>query len=151
LQAVKESLIRVLWPLAGGSFDRQGWRLGNALSNREPLAGGGFDRQGWRLGNALSNRELAVEVARVEGVSEVAGLNLFTKNLSSSAWQPVNDSRNGVEQNVRLERWQLPELLAVTAVADDSATGAPLSILESSINPAADPNAVAVPVVPDLC
>jgi hypothetical protein len=129
LLAVKEALVRVLWPLPGG----------------------GFDRQGWRLGGPLSNRELAVEVARVTGVSEVAGLNLFTKNVASDAWQAVGDSANGREQNVQLERWQLPELLAVTAVADDTANAAPLQIVESSINPASDPDAVAVPVVPDLC
>ena len=129
LQAVKEALIRALWPLTDG----------------------GFDRQGWPLGRALSNRELAVEVARVPGVSEVAGLNLFTKNISSGAWLAVGDSRDGREQNISLERWQLPELLAITAVADDTASGAPLSIVDSSINPAADPDAVAVPVVPDIC
>jgi len=128
LQAVKDALLRVLWPLPGGSFDRKGWPLGRALSNRE----------------------LAVEVARVPGVSEIAGLNLFTRNVSSGAWIPAGDSRNGREQNIPLQRWQLPELLAVVAVADDAATGAPLSV-ESSSNVAADPNSVAVPVVPDLC
>ncbi|MDB6151407.1 MAG: hypothetical protein JWQ44_2855 [Chthoniobacter sp.] len=128
LQAVKEALVRVLWPLPGG----------------------GFNRRGWPLGHPLSNRELDVEVSRVEGVSEVAGLNLFTKNRASGAWEAVDDSRNGREQNVRLERWQLPELLAVTAIADDAATGAP-ELNEWSINPAADRDAVAVPVVPDLC
>lgn len=129
LVAVKEALTRVLWPLAPG----------------------GFDRTGWPLGRALSNRELAVEVARVDGVSEVAGLNLFQRNPDSGNWQPVGDSRDGREQNLSLERWQLPELLAVRVVADDSATGAPLDIPSSSNNPAADPDAVAVPVVPDLC
>ncbi len=127
LQAIKEALTQVLWPLAGG----------------------GFDEQGWPLGRALSNRELAVEVARVAGVSEVAGLNLFTKNNSSGAWMAVGDSRDGREQNIPLERWQLPELLAVVVLADDSASGASLSI-----PPAADPAApgsVAVPVVPDIC
>lgn len=129
LQAVKEALVRVLWPLPGG----------------------GFDRRGWPLGRALSNRELAVEVARVEGVSEIAGLNLFTKNIVSGAWVAEGDSRDGREQNVALQRWQLPELLAVVAVADDTASGAPMSITPSSTNAASDPNAVAVPVVPDLC
>jgi len=130
MQDVKEALRRVLWPLAGG----------------------GFDRQGWPLGRALSNRELAVEVARVPGVSEVGGLNLFQRNLSSGAWEPLGDSRNGREQNMILQRWQLPELLAVVVVADDTATGAPMTIQAGS-NPFADPNAVplAVPVVPDLC
>jgi predicted phage baseplate assembly protein len=126
MQVVKEALTRALWPLAGG----------------------GFDQQGWPLGRALSNRELEVEVARVSGISEVAGLNLFTRNVSSGAWQPVGDARDGREQNVELERWQLPELLAVIVVTDDAA---PLSIDLSSLNPFADPNAVAVPVVPDLC
>jgi predicted phage baseplate assembly protein len=131
LQAVKDALRRVLWPLAGG----------------------GFDRQFWPLGRALSNRELAVEVARVPGVSEVGGLNLFRRNTSSGAWEPLGDSRTGREQNLILERWQLPELLAVVAVADDTATGAPMSITAGTANPFADPNAVplAVPVVPDLC
>jgi hypothetical protein len=116
------------------------------------LAGGGFDRQGWPLGRALSNRELAVEVARVQGVSEVGGLNLFARNPSSGDWVPLGDSRTGREQNLALERWQLPELLAVVVVADDTATGAPLSI-SGADNPFADPRAVplAVPVVPDLC
>ncbi len=130
MQDVKEALRRVLWPLAGG----------------------GFDRQGWPLGRALSNRELAVEVARVPGVSEVGGLNLFQRNVSSGAWEPIGDSRNGREQNMILQRWQLPELLAVVVVADDTATGAPMTIQTGS-NPFADPNAVplAVPIVPDLC
>ena len=128
LQAVKDALRRVLWPLSGG----------------------GFHGQGWPLGRALSNRELAVEVARVSGVAELAGLNLFQRNLSSGQWQPLGDARNGREQNLTLERWQLPELLAVVAVAGDSA---PLSVTDATLNPFADPNAVplAVPIVPELC
>ena len=131
VQAVKDAMRRVLWPLAGG----------------------GFDRQGWPLGRALSNRELAVEVARVDGVSEVGGLNLFRRNVSSGQWEPLGDSRTGREHNLVLERWQLPELMAMTVVADDTATGAPLTIVDGASNPFAAPNAVplAVPVVPDLC
>jgi hypothetical protein len=125
LQAVKDALRRVLWPLPGG----------------------GFDRNGWPLARALSNRELAVEVARVQGVSEIAGLNLFTKNRASGAWVPVGDPNNGREQNIVLQRWQMPELLAVAAVAGDTA---PLSVTPSA-NVAADPSSVAVPVVPNLC
>jgi predicted phage baseplate assembly protein len=127
LLAVKDGLVRVLWPLAGG----------------------GFDEQGWPLGRALSNRELAVEVARVSGVSEVAGLNLFTKNNSSGAWVPVGDSRDGREQNIRLERWQLPEVLEVVVLADETASGASLSIPAPS--PATGSGTVGVPVVPDIC
>lgn len=127
LQSIKDALRRVLWPMAGG----------------------GFDLQGWPLGRALSNRELAVEVARVPGVSEVAGLNLFVRDGES--WKALGDSRDGQEQNLDLMKWQLPELLGVTAVADDSAAGAPLEFTELGANPFASDSALAVPIVPDLC
>jgi predicted phage baseplate assembly protein len=128
-QAVRDALRRVLWPLAEG----------------------GFDRRGWPLGRALSNRELAVEVARVPGVSEVGGLNLFSRTPPND-WQPVGDSRNGREQNIALESWQLPELLAVVVVVDDTASGAPLTI-QLPGNSLAELNTVplAVPIVPELC
>ena len=156
VQSVKEALRRTLWPLAGG----------------------GFHQKGWPLGRALSNRELAVEVARVEGVSEVAGLNLFRRNSSSGVWERLGDSRDGVEQNLALKHWQLPELSVILVVADGTATGAPLSIIEP-VSSSADPNAdsvgtsggtdptegpggsgrrpaptrvpLAVPAVPDVC
>ena len=131
LQAIKETLVRVLWPLPGGGF--------------------AHEKKGWPLGRELSNRELAVEVARVEGISEVAGLNLFQKRAGSSVWEAIGDARDGREQNLRLERWQLPELLAVVAVAGDSA---PLSVAESNTGDDGDgggPVPVAVPVIPDIC
>ncbi len=126
LQDVKQALIRVLWPLPDG----------------------GFDGQGWPLARELSNRELEVEAARVRGVSEVAGLNLFVRNTSSGAWERLGDARDGREQNLALEKWQLPELLGITVVIGDSA---PL-MLELD-NPFADPNArpLTVPIVPELC
>lgn len=127
LQAIKDALVRVLWPLPGG----------------------GFDQQGWPLGRSLSNRELAVEVARVAGVSEVAGVNLFRRQDTTGTWERVGDSRDGREQTLTLAPWQLPELLGVTVVADDAATGAPLA-LQGAPEPD-DGLAVAVPVVPELC
>jgi predicted phage baseplate assembly protein len=132
LDAVRQALRRVLWPLAAG----------------------GFDGQGWPLGRGLSNRELAVEVARVPGVSEVGGLNLFRRQSGASGWQALGDARNGREQNLSLQRWQLPELLGVLVVADGIGTaggGAPLTFSELGTNPFADDHAIAVPVVPDLC
>lgn len=135
LQAVKEAVRRLLWPLAGG----------------------GFDGRGWTLGRALSNRELAVEVSRVPGVSEVAGLNLFRRQAAVAGsgrgptWVALGDSATGVEQNLALEPYQLPELLHIHAVADDTARGAPLSLGTDDRNLFAAPNAVAVPVVPRLC
>lgn len=132
LQAVKDALMRVLWPLQGG----------------------GFDGQGWRLKRALSNRELSVEVARVTGVSEVNGLNLFQRVQKGNkrSWKAVGDARNGKEQNIALREWQLPELLGVVAVAENEA---PLGVdsflgLQDGVNPFADANAVAVPVASAL-
>lgn len=128
MQAVRDELRRVLWPLDGG----------------------GLDGTRWPLGRALSNRELEVEVARVAGVSEVGGLNIFRRNQSSGDWEPVGDARNGREQTLTLERWQLPELLAIVVVITDAT---PPLTMQTATNPFADPNAVplAVPVVPDLC
>jgi hypothetical protein len=127
LLAVKNELIRALWPLNGG----------------------GLDGQGWRLGRELSNRELAVEAARVSGVSEVAGLNLFRRNPSTGTWERLGDARDGREQNLSLERWQLPELLGVTVVLGET----PLEVDRSLTNPFADPSArpLTVPIVPENC
>jgi hypothetical protein len=130
LQAVKEALVRVLWPL------------------RE----GGFDGQGWRLKRPLSNRELAVEVARVAGVSEVNGLNLFkrVRKGAKRSWKAIGDARNGREQNMALREWQLPELLGVVAVVGNDAPISVDSLLGLGDNPFADPKAVAVPVASGL-
>jgi predicted phage baseplate assembly protein len=127
LLAVKHELIRALWPLNGG----------------------GLDGQGWRLGRELSNRELAVEAARVRGVSEVAGLNLFRRNTSTGVWQRLGDARDGREQNLALERWQLPELLGVTVVLGET----PLEVGGSLTNPFSDPTArpLTIPIVPENC
>lgn len=128
LQAVRDALVRALWPLAGG----------------------GFDEAGWPLGRAVSNRELAVEAARVPGVAEVAGLNLFTRT-GREAWRRLGDARTGREQHLGLARWQLPELLAVHVEAADEA---PLAVgADAAVNPFADPSArpLTVPVVPEVC
>jgi hypothetical protein len=85
----------------------------------------------------------------VKGVSEVAGLNLFRRNLTSGAWERIGDARECREQNIALERWQLPELLGVTVVVGE----APLTLEGGFPNPFADPNArpLTVPIVPELC
>lgn len=129
LQAVKDAMMRVLWPLAPG----------------------GLDGRGWPLGRPLSNRELEVEASRVNGIAEVAGVNLFLRNATSREWEPVGDARRGHEQHVALERWQLPELIGVTAVVGDSA---PMAVDAGGItNPFADPEGrpLTVPVVPEFC
>lgn len=120
---VREALRRLLWPLAPG----------------------GLDRSGWALGRAVRSRELEVEVSRVEGVDELHGLNLFQRN--GDDWQRLPAIAADGAQILALQPWQLPELLSV--VVTDGAT-APTD-LRALPNPFADPHAVAVPVVPELC
>ena len=120
---VREALRRLLWPL-------------------EP---GGLDRKGWPLGRAVRSRELEVEVSRVDGVDELRGINLFQH--SSGDWQRLPAIAADGAQILSLQPWQLPELLSVIAVDGPAAP----TDLRALPNPFADANAVAVPVVPELC
>jgi predicted phage baseplate assembly protein len=128
---VREALRRLLWPLAPG----------------------GADGNGWALGRAVRERELEVEVSRVPGVREVAGINLFEKAGDAAAgagpaWRLLPRAGGEGSQSLGLAGWQLPELLAVVVV--DAASGLPTS-LAALPNPFAQADAVAVPVVPELC
>lgn len=120
---VREALRRLLWPLPPGGLEGAGWPL------RRPVR----------------SRELEVEVARVAGVDEVRGLRLFRRR--NEAWQALPAIAADGAQVLDLSPWQLPELLAVVAVDAETAPTDP-SILP---NPHASANAVAVPVVPDMC
>ncbi len=122
VQAVKDALRQVLWPLRGG----------------------GLQGEGWPLGGKVSNRELAVQVARVSGVDKVNALNLFTQ--VNHAWQPVGQANSPTEQLLELSPWQLPELLSVVALAGDNAP----ATLAGEAAPVPG-NSAAVPVVPGIC
>ena len=120
---VREALRRLLWPLAPG----------------------GLDGQGWPLGRSVRSRELEVEVSRVPGVDEIRGLRLFRQQ--GSDWQPLPAIAADGAQVLALQPWQLPELLSVIALEGASAP----NDLRALPNPFAEPTAVAVPVVPELC
>src|SRR5690606_38377474 len=114
-----------------------------------PLAGGGVDGEAGPPGRTGRDRELEVEPSRVRGVREVTGLN-----LSERARLPGGDDRRGIPrgprdgtQNLVLSAWQLPELLSVVVVDGPAAP----SDLRAVPNPFADEQAVAVPVVPEVC
>ena len=133
LLQVRDALRRLLWPLAPG----------------------GSDGAGWPLGRAVRERELEVEISRVAGVSEVDGLNLFERSpdaagsAGAAAWRLLPRNAADGTQTLALQRWQLPELLAVVAV---DAAGGPLpASLAALPNPFAPASGVAVPVVPELC
>lgn len=121
LTTVREALRRFLWPLAGG----------------------GVQGAGWALGTAVRERELEVAVARVSGVTAVRGIKLFRR--VDDDWQRIQPLADNAQ--IALEMWQLPELLAVVAVADgdapDSLTGPTGSLSGAS--------GIAVPVVVDMC
>ncbi|MEY2890619.1 MAG: hypothetical protein RJA98_527 [Pseudomonadota bacterium] len=124
LAAVRAALRRLLWPLAPG----------------------GLDGQGWALGRSVADRELEVEAARVPGVASVAGVNVFER--VDGQWRALPRSSVGT-QLLTLARWQLPELMQLTVVAGNSVP----ERLDGS-DPMRDDDGVtrvAVPVITDLC
>lgn len=130
LFAVREALKRLLWPLPPG----------------------GIDAGGWPLGRAVRERELEVEISRVAGVGEVGGINMFQRATGEHGpeWRLLPRNSADPTQTLTIERWQLPELLSVLVVDAPPGTGAP-GDLRALPNPFADPDAVAVPVVPKVC
>lgn len=129
LHDVRDALRRLLWPLAPG----------------------GIDGDGWTLGRPVRERELEVQISRVTGVREVTAIKLFERAASivGSDWKALpRDARDGT-QTLRLSPWQLPELLSVIVV-DGEATAVP-DHLRALPNPFADERAVAVPLVPSVC
>ncbi len=122
MQDVRTAIARLLWPLAPG----------------------GHDREGWTLGRGVIDRELEVEAARVAGVATVAGVNLFARAVDG--WRPLVRGANGT-QSLALAAWQLPELLQVVVAIGDAA---PASI-DDDARPSRGSTPVAVPVVPEVC
>jgi predicted phage baseplate assembly protein len=127
LYDVREALRRLLWPLAPG----------------------GLDGEGWALGRSVRERELEVEVSRVAGVAEVTGLQLFARQGAAGLedWALLPRNQAGAQQTLNLQPWQLPELLSIVVVEGPEAP----NNLRALPNPFAQANAVAVPVVPELC
>lgn len=123
LAAVRAAVARLLWPLAPG----------------------GHDGQGWTLGRAVIDRELEVEAARVAGVATVAGVNLFARVVDG--WRLLPRGANGT-QSLALAPWQLPELLQVEATIGDQV---PATIDAEPEEPAGRGVRVAIPVVPEVC
>ena len=103
-----------------------------------PLAPGDVDGSGWNLGKTVRDRELEVVVARVAGVRSVLGLNLFHRR--DETWQRVSQ--------VGLERWQLPELETVIAVAEEPP---PEDLTRLAGRLPSQDVGIAVPVVPEVC
>lgn len=121
ITAVREGLRRFLWPLAPG----------------------GPDLTGWPLGRRVREREIEVAVARVPGVSEVLGINVFERQ--GRRWRLIPRPSEESPAEIVLQPWQLPELLSLVVVADTE----PPETLRGVPSPF--PGGIAVPVVPDKC
>lgn len=130
LHDVRETLRRLLWPLPPG----------------------GGEGRGWPLGRAVRDRELEVEISRVAGVREVSGVRLFERASlpDGDDWRLVTIVPRDASQNLTLAAWQLPELLSVVVI-DTGSGGVLPDNLRALPNPFADAQAVAVPVVPEVC
>jgi predicted phage baseplate assembly protein len=107
-----------------------------------PLLPGGPDGGGWPLGRAVRNRELEAVAARVPGVEEVRGINLFSRE--NGDWTRVT-TQPGLVAQVTLTAWQLPELLDITV-----AEGPPADELDTAYHLAPE-TGMAIPVVPEVC
>lgn len=119
-----------------------------------PLSPGGHLQTGWPLGKTIVNQELEVVVARVIGVLTVEGVNLFRRN-SLQQWEMVE---GGLEHEMSLKEWQLPELLAMVVVEDEE----PITDLDEALDMTGVGGAevvdtdgtgsnIAIPVVPEIC
>jgi hypothetical protein len=98
-QQVEDALRRYLWPLAPG----------------------GALQTGWPLGRTVRSLELEVIVSQVPGVVEVNGIQLF-RAQTDRTYNAVARSASGQEE-VPLESYQLPELLAVKVSAGPDGSG----------------------------
>lgn len=110
-----------------------------------PLQPGGPDGLGWPLGRTIDDRMIETAIGRVAGVRAVAPVRLFTQSAGKARWQPVPEDSTG-RGRIRLQRWQLPELVMLSvAEGDTSSPTLPPSFA------AAGEDAVAIPVVPEVC
>ena len=131
LFAVREALKRLLWPLPPGGIDGSGWPLGR-VGARTRAGSGDLARRG--------------RAARSAGSTCSAGPTAST----DAEWRLLPRNTADPTQTLTLEPWQLPELLSVLVVDGLPGEGAP-GDLRALPNPFADADAVAVPVVPEVC
>lgn len=110
-----------------------------------PLIPGDLSGQGWRLGQAVRDRDLETLVARVEGVRSVDRVNLFSQQPDGS-WSLLENPAQPSQVEIRLANWELPELLAVIV-----AEGAAPTTLASLPLATGDDLGVGVPVVVEVC
>jgi len=135
LANVRLAVRRYLWPLPLGPQGSAGdWPTNNRADG------------GYPLGRSLTDRELEVVAARVPGVDGVSPVRLFERRQVNG--EPVYVELPGAGKAVttcNIDAWELPELTALLVV---EGTTAPESLHDPYASPS---DAVAVPVVPEVC
>jgi hypothetical protein len=122
LQAVQTALVEYLWPLAPG----------------------GAHGEGWSMGASVNARELHTRVARVSGVRLVRKLSLFQR-LESGQWTRLAD-----DQPLPLEKYQLPELMGMSAGTGEGEPPLPGGL--QGLDPQDEGlEIVPAPVIPEVC
>ncbi|MDD7965490.1 putative baseplate assembly protein [Actinomycetospora lemnae] len=107
-----------------------------------PLPPYGPDGQGWDLGRTVGRNELAAVATQVEGVRWVRELRL---GLVVTAAAGTTGTTVTEADEVRLEKWEVPEVVAVAVVPGDP----PPPSVEPPPPPGGGP--VLVPLPPDVC
>lgn len=114
------------------------------------LAPGGPRGAGWPRGKAVEINELRTQAGRVEGVAAVNALRLFHLDPQGDgpAWRELTGA-----QALPLLDFQLPELMAVETRAGEDTPPPPRGFGPGAqpVGGAGGPQAVPVPVIPDLC
>ncbi len=122
LQAVQNSMVNYLWPLAPGG----------ALGD------------GWGMGVKVRASELATQAARVPGVRSVTSLSVFAKK-DNRRWRRLKDN-----ESLTLLKYQLPELMGVSAGTGSGKPAFPSGI-EADLGNAGAGTGVPAPVIPEVC
>ncbi len=120
--AVRQALVDYLWPLAPGG------------------AGG----DGWAMGREVRENELITQVARVDGVLAVNGLDLFAKG--KKGWRRLPASTP-----FALKAYQLPELVGLRVESGTTTPQPPEELGALEGQPTTAGRGVPVPVLPDVC
>lgn len=175
LMAVREALYRFLWPLPLDGVSSKGWPLGKAVRDRElevavarvpgvkSLTGLNlFQKQKlekaeadkseimWHVLGSPAQVKAALIQSKKEQIQGIGSIGAKQKEKKHrQKWQMVSPSASAQGALIKLEGWQLPELLGVMVVADTQ----PPKDLAATVQPSPVMGEleVAVPVVPEVC
>lgn len=108
------------------------------------IAPGGANGTGWPLGFSVRANELFTQASRVDGVQAINALALFSKG--AKGWRRLHS-----KEAVKLEPYQLPELIGVRVESGNGTPALPDGIGTLEGQPSQDSRNIAVPVIPDVC